>query len=63
MFVILRPHSNINPSDNYRVVDSGDWARYVNGSSNSIAFAGKFDNYDDALTLCDEMNSESNPAS
>lgn len=58
MFVILQPHSNTNPSDNYRVVDSSDWARYVNGASNSIALAGQFNNYDDALALRDDLNSD-----
>jgi hypothetical protein len=57
MFVILQPHSNTNPSDNYRVVDDVDWARYADGASNNLAFAGQFDDYDDAVTLRDEMNS------
>jgi hypothetical protein len=56
MFVTLQPHSNTNPSDNYRVVDSTDWARYVNGASNSVPFAGEFGSIDDAITLRDDLN-------
>ena len=63
MFVTLQPHSNTNPSDKYRVVDSTDWARYVNGDANSVAFAGEFDDFDDAVKLRDRLNSVSEPES
>jgi hypothetical protein len=56
MFVTLQPHSNTNPSDKYRVVDSTAWARYVNGDANHVPFASEFDSIDDAIRLRDELN-------
>jgi hypothetical protein len=56
MFVTIQPHSNTNPSDKYRVVDSTDWARYVNGATKAVAYAGQFDNIDEAIELRDRLN-------
>ena len=56
MFVTIQPHSNTNPSDKYRVVDSTDWARYVNGDANHVPFAGEFGSIDEAITLRDDLN-------
>lgn len=56
MFVTLQPHSNTNPSDKYRVVDSTDWARYVNGDSNHVPFTGEFGSIDEAIKLRDDLN-------
>jgi hypothetical protein len=63
MFVTLQPQSNTNPSDKYRVVDSSDWARYVNGATNTVAFAGQFDTLDEAIALRDKLNSVAEPNS
>lgn len=63
MFVTLQPNTNTNPSGKYRVVDSEDWARYVNGATNTVAFAGQFDDFDDAQELRDRLNNIPHPES
>lgn len=55
-YIVLQPHSNTNSSAKFRVVDDRNWIRYVNGASNSYAIAGERDDYDDALSLRDQLN-------
>lgn len=58
MFVILQPHSNTNPTDNYRVVDAAEWQRYVDlGRLNrDYVIAGEHPYYAEAEAQRDELN-------
>ena len=55
-YVVLQPHSNTNPSDYYRVSDSADWARFVNGEAAHVNYIGQFKDYADAGKCRDEFN-------
>lgn len=55
MFVIIHPHSNTNPTDKYRVLDSGDWAKFINGATTSYGYT-TWDTYPEALAARDKAN-------
>lgn len=54
-FAILHPHSNTNPSDKYRVVDTANWTRFANGVAKAYAFTA-WDTYAEAERVRDEAN-------
>jgi hypothetical protein len=56
-FVVQHPHSRTNPTDKYRVCDSGDWTAFVNGATTSYAFT-PFDTYEQAQKARNEANRE-----
>lgn len=56
-FVILQPGSNSNPTEKYRVVDSEDLMRYLNGATRSYAYL-QFEDYQAALTARDVANAD-----
>lgn len=55
MFVVLHPHSQNNPTDKYRVVDSKYLTRFLNGASTSYAFL-PYNTYEEAERARDEAN-------
>ena len=55
MFVIIRPHSNSNPTSMYRVCDIGDWMNNYNGATPSYAFT-PYKTYKEAAEARDEAN-------
>lgn len=58
-WVILQPHSSTNPTNNYRVVDSTEWMRFVNGAQDKgYAVAGEFPEYERARALKDQLNKD-----
>jgi hypothetical protein len=50
--VILRPHSNTNPSEKFRVVDSEVWIK----KQAATPILGECDTFFDAITLRDQLN-------
>jgi len=54
-FIVQQPHSTTNPTDKYRVADSVDLMRFMNGASTSYAYL-EFDTYQEAEKVRDEMN-------
>jgi hypothetical protein len=56
VYVILYPQSNTNPSDRYRVADSGKWMDFVNGSKNSYPTAGEYKTYEEAFAIREALN-------
>lgn len=55
-YVILQPHSNTNPSAQYRVVDSDKWVEHVNGKRQSYPVAKSCKDYQEAKEARDELN-------
>lgn len=55
-FVVLQPNSLTNHSDKYRVVDHKDWAAFANKAVKTIAIAGEFDTYPEAVAERDRLN-------
>jgi len=58
MYVILHPHSNTNPSDNYRVVRYFDWADCIDGVKDTMPVAGEFATYPEAEELRNSLCTE-----
>lgn len=56
-FVILQPGSNSNPTEKYRVVNSEDLMRYINGATKSYGYT-QFDDYQAALVARDVANTD-----
>lgn len=57
-FVVQQPNSNTNPSDEYRVVHSTDFAQYINGAKSSLPVAFSSSDYQAAGKKRDELNQE-----
>lgn len=54
-FIVQQPNSNTNRTDKYRVADSDDLMRFINGAAKSYAYL-EFDTYQEAETARDVAN-------
>lgn len=54
-FIVQQPHSNTNPTNKFRVADSADLMRFINGATKSYAYL-EFDSYQEAETARDIAN-------
>jgi hypothetical protein len=57
MYIILDPHSNTNPSGDYRVVYNADWMAYINGKAHSYPISAACRDYAEAERTRNELNS------
>lgn len=55
-YVVLRPHSNTNPSAKHQVVDFDTWRAYVDGETTTYAVASAHDDHASAQTAADKLN-------
>lgn len=55
-YVILQPYSLTNQSSDYKVVWDEDWIRYSNGVATTLAYAGRYDTYNEAQQARDDFN-------
>jgi hypothetical protein len=55
-YVVLRPHSNTNETDSFRVVDYDAWIAYRNGDTSAYPSQER-ETAGQAEALCDQLNS------
>lgn len=56
MLVVLHPHSNTNPSGDYRVVDYAAWTESVSSPIPKVCEFESFASYAEAKAACDAGN-------
>lgn len=57
MYVILRPHSNTNPTNAYRVMHSRDWVQLMDRAVGDFRYWHGL-TYGEAVLIRDELNAE-----
>ena len=53
--IVMRPHSQTNPSDKFRVTHYQDWIHFINGATTSYGYVA-FDTYEEAEKARDTIN-------
>jgi len=57
-YVVQQPHSNTNNTDKFRIVEFYDWHKAMWENGPTPPSFGQFDNYEDAMFACYQMNHE-----
>jgi hypothetical protein len=55
-YVVQQPRSLTNPTDDFRVVETLEWAAYADGERKSLPTYGTYSTYAEAQAQVDELN-------
>lgn len=55
-YIIIRPHSNTNPTSRYRVADFAAWVKFVDGDTSSYPVESCHETNEEAQAAADKLN-------